>query len=170
VDPLEIVFTREVMRRSIVALPVDATIDRVEAALTRSVKEDKPQRLFPVVDAAHTLLGVVTRTSLRQWIRQPSDGARSLAPVMQRRPVVAHDDEPLRMIAFRMAETGLTRLPVVDRSGHVLLGIVSLTDLLGARARILEAERRRERVLGTRLRLKAVLGRDTTGSVTTGRE
>jgi CBS-domain-containing membrane protein len=110
------------------------------------------------------MLGVVTRTSLRQWIRQPVDGPRTLAPVMQRRPVVAHDDEPLRMIAFRMAETGLTRLPVVDRSGHVLLGIVSLADLLGARARILDAEHRRERVLGTRLRLKSVFGRGAPAS------
>jgi hypothetical protein len=34
----------------------------------------------------------------------------------------------------------------------VLVGMLALTDLLTARTRILEAEQRRERVLGTRLR------------------
>ena len=51
-----------------------------------------------------------------------------------------------------MAETGLTRLPVVERGeGRRLVGMVSLTDLLQARTRNLEAERRRERVLGLRV-------------------
>jgi len=51
-----------------------------------------------------------------------------------------------------MAETGLTRFPVVERDGsRKLVGIVSLNDLLKARARTLDAERRRERVLPLRL-------------------
>jgi CIC family chloride channel protein len=51
-----------------------------------------------------------------------------------------------------MAETGRTRLPVVERGeSRRLVGIVSLTDLLQARTRNLEAERRRERVLGPRV-------------------
>jgi len=47
-----------------------------------------------------------------------------------------------------MAETGLTRMPVVDRENpRNLLGIISLSDLLRARTRDLEEERRRERIL-----------------------
>ena len=46
-----------------------------------------------------------------------------------------------------MAETGLTRFPVVERGTMKLVGIVALEDLLKARARNLEAERRRERLL-----------------------
>jgi CBS domain containing-hemolysin-like protein len=50
-----------------------------------------------------------------------------------------------------MAETGLTRMPVVDRDEpDRLLGMISLTDLLRARTRDLEEERRRERVLRLR--------------------
>jgi CBS domain-containing protein len=50
-----------------------------------------------------------------------------------------------------MAETGLTRLPVVTRDGsRKFLGIVSLRDLLQARVRNLEAEQRRERILPKR--------------------
>jgi hypothetical protein len=49
-------------------------------------------------------------------------------------------------------------LPVVDRRDHTLMGMVGLSDLLTARVRILEAEQRRERVLGTGLGLR-VFGR-----------
>jgi hypothetical protein len=47
---------------------------------------------------------------------------------------------------------------VVSRADRTLIGMLALTDLLGARARILDAERRRERVLGTRLRLPTMFG------------
>ena len=50
-----------------------------------------------------------------------------------------------------MAETGLTRLPVVEDSSGRLVGMVSLQDLLGARVRNLQEERDRERVLEIRL-------------------
>jgi CBS domain-containing protein len=68
------------------------------------------------------------------------------------RGVVAYDDEPLRMVVFRMAETGLTELPVVARSGSGVIGVIALSDLLTARSRLLDAERRRERLLGSWLR------------------
>jgi len=41
--------------------------------------------------------------------------SRRFAELMQRKPVVAHPDEPLRAVVYRMAATGLTRFPVVDR-------------------------------------------------------
>jgi CBS domain-containing protein len=65
---------------------------------------------------------------------------------------VAYPDEPLRVVVNRMAETNLTRFPVVERdSGNKLAGIVSLEDLLHARTRNLDEERTRERVLRIRL-------------------
>jgi CIC family chloride channel protein len=69
--------------------------------------------------------------------------------------VVAYADEPLRIIAYRMAETGVTRLPVVAPDGSTL-GIIELRDLLFARSRVLDAEKRRERTLGTRAHLRAI--------------
>ena len=47
--------------------------------------------------------------------------------------VFAYADEPLRMVAYRMAETGVTRLPVVSRQDGASLGIIELSDLLTAR-------------------------------------
>jgi CBS domain-containing protein len=47
-----------------------------------------------------------------------------------------------------MAETGITRFPVIDdENSRKVVGIISLEDLLHARVRNLEEERRRERVL-----------------------
>jgi len=67
-------------------------------------------------------------------------------------PVVAYADEPLRAVVYRMAETGHTRLPVVDRANpQKLLGMISLNDLLKARVHNLEEERHRERVLRLRV-------------------
>ena len=59
---------------------------------------------------------------------------------------------PLRIVVYRMAETGLTRMPVVERGDpSKVVGMVALSDLLQARTRDLEEERRRERVLRLRL-------------------
>ncbi len=57
------------------------------------------------------------------------------------------------MIVYRMAQSGLTRFPVVDRRGRHLVGMIALTDLLKARALNLDAEERRERVLGANILL-----------------
>jgi chloride channel protein, CIC family len=62
-------------------------------------------------------------------------------------PVVAFPDEPLRVVAYRMASRGVTRLPVVEPGdSRRLVGMVSLEDLLKARALNLEAEERRDSV------------------------
>jgi CBS-domain-containing membrane protein len=97
-------------------------------------------------------MGVVTREDLQTLVdAAPGDAAAQLASIMRAGPVVAYPDESLRMVVYRMAETGLTRFPVVERNGHRLVGIIALTDLLKARALTLDAEHRRERVLGTRI-------------------
>ena len=150
VDPLEILFVREVMRSDIVALPADASV----ADLASSLRDDHSRRrqgLYPVVDGDKRLVGVVPREELHQLVHR-KNGHR-LADVVQPDPQVAYPDEPLRVVVYRMAESGLTRFPVVERDGsRRLAGMVSLDDLLKARAHTLDAERRRERVLPLRLK------------------
>jgi H+/Cl- antiporter ClcA/CBS domain-containing protein len=147
IDPLEILFVREVMRTNIAVLPADVTVDEVSRSLSDDSRP-RTQRLYPVVDAERRMLGVVTRGELQKLVRTlPADG-RPLAAMLRKEPVVAYPDEPLRVVVYRMAELSLTRFPVVDRSDdRKLIGIVSLSDLLAARARNLQEERRRERVL-----------------------
>src|SRR5579863_1643911 len=62
--------------------------------------------------------------------------------------VVAYPDEPLRVVVYRMAESGRTSLPVMSRGdGSKVIGTLTLEDLLQARTRHLEEERGRARTL-----------------------
>jgi RNA polymerase subunit RPABC4/transcription elongation factor Spt4 len=74
--------------------------------------------------------------------------ATPVSTIVRRDPVTAYPDEPLTVVADRMAETAPTQLPVMDRRDpRKFISIVSLPDLLKARARRRDEERRREQVL-----------------------
>ncbi len=68
---------------------------------------------------------------------------------------VAYANDPLRVIVYRMVETGLTTLPVLQSwENPVLVGTVSLNDLLLARTKNLAEETDRETVLRMRRRIR----------------
>jgi H+/Cl- antiporter ClcA len=58
----------------------------------------------------------------------------------------AFSDDTLKTVAYRMANIGVTRLPVFDRDTHERVGLITLANLLQGRRIVLEAEHRRERV------------------------
>jgi H+/Cl- antiporter ClcA/CBS domain-containing protein len=152
-DPFEILFVKEVMGTNVVALPGDATVDEARD-LVRRPEHPRGQHLFPVVDGDGGLLGVLTRTKLFELFDQAPGkvGALRLGEIAVKDMVVAFADEPLRVVVHRMAESGFTRLPVLDpQSDRKLVGIVSLDGLLRARLQNLTEERARERVLRIRL-------------------
>jgi CIC family chloride channel protein len=150
VDPLEILFAREVMRSSIAVLPAASTIAHIQASLNSDHRQK--QRLLPVVNADGTLAGVLTRKDIRDLTDKEGNAAlgRTLNEVARTNASHVYSDEPLRVVVYRMAETGFTRMPVVERGTGKFLGLISLDDLLKARARHLEEERRRERTLKLR--------------------
>ena len=181
IDPLEILFVRDVMESTVEALPAAATATEVTALLVAS-GDDERRRIYPALDTTGSLAGVVTRRDLEGWLAreahqidskwEPATGSqtlprwapagdppppdapssRTLSTVVRATPTVAFSDEPLRVVIHRMATTGLTALLVVDRAARGrLLGLVTLDDMLKARVRHLEEERRRERVLPLRL-------------------
>jgi len=149
VDPLEILFVREVMRSNIVAIPTEISVAELANTL-HDRRSRRRQRLYPVVDRDQNLVGVVPRRELQQLVQQGNGHA--ITELIRRDSKVAYPDEPLRVVVYRMAETRLTLLPVVERHGaKKLLGLISLDDLLKARSRTLESERVRERILPLRL-------------------
>jgi H+/Cl- antiporter ClcA len=150
VDPLEILFVREVMRAKVVALPAASTLGDFQKTLHTDHRQT--QRLLPVVDADGFLVGVLTRGDISKRMKQEGDAAlqRPLGELVRHETVEAFPDDPLRVVVYRMAEKGITRLPVVERNTRKFLGLVSLDDLLKARTRHLEEERRREQVLSLR--------------------
>jgi CIC family chloride channel protein len=156
VDPLEILFVREVMRSKLVALPATASIEDLRR-MFHSTHRSHGQRLYPMIDGEKRLHGVVTRKQVAELLADSSHSGAKLAELASANPVVAYPDESLRVVVYRMAETGFTRMPVVDRGdSRKLVGIVSLEDLLHARTRNLTEERTRERVLRIRLPFRGV--------------
>jgi chloride channel protein, CIC family len=148
-DPMEILFVREVMRTNVTALP--ASVHLRDLAASVRPNETRGQRLYPVLGEAGNLSGVLTRNDLRGLLQAGHNG-QELADVVKSEVVVAHPDEPLRTVMYRMAETNLTRFPVVERGpARKLVGMIALTDMLKATQRHLEEERTRERVLRTHL-------------------
>jgi H+/Cl- antiporter ClcA/CBS domain-containing protein len=153
VDPLEILFVREVAHTNFVALSPDILVCDLEKRIQDG---DRPrgQYLFPITDKDGLLVGVVARSDVKRAAEDKTADLATLrlADIMNGDPAVAYPDEPLRVAVSRMATTGLTRFPVVERdNSRKVVGMVSLNDLLKARAHNLEAEQRRERILPLRI-------------------
>src|SRR5207249_2930495 len=125
-DPLEILFVRDVMRTAIVVLPASATLEQARE-LIRPTHKGHGQHLFPVVEDETHVIGVVSRNYVLKLFEE-SHGATCKQPlreIVSGEPVTALPDEPLRVVVYRMAETGFTRLPVVDPSDDKrLLGMI----------------------------------------------
>ncbi len=145
VDPLEILFVREVMRTKVVVLQAASTLGEIWHSLLEDHKQE--QRLLPVVNAEGQLAGVVTRGDLTQCMAQNGDAALEwpIGDLARMSPIEAHPDESLRLVVYRMVEKGCTRMPVVQPTTRKFLGLVSLNDLLKARSRHLIEESSRER-------------------------
>jgi CIC family chloride channel protein len=160
VDPLEILFVREVMRTKAVVLSATTTLGELQQSLRTNHR--RRQRLLPVVNAAGQLVGVLTRDDVRRRVAAEGESAlrRSLSEIVRNETVSAFPDEPLRVVVYRMAEKGFTRMPVIDPGTGEFLGLIALEDLLKARSRHLEEEIRRERPLKLRFLSPATRGSD----------
>ncbi|HKW56238.1 MAG TPA: chloride channel protein [Candidatus Acidoferrum sp.] len=151
VDPLEILFVREVMRSAVAVLPAKAKVSDILKSI--NMDHAQGQRLLPVVDGERKLVGVVTRGDIRDRRQKEGESVlqRTLGELVRKTTVETYPDEVLREVVYRMAEKGVTRLPVVEHSTGKFLGLIALDDLLKARARHLEEEKRREQTLNLRL-------------------
>ncbi len=169
VDPLEALKVGEVMRTTVAIVAPTLPLATLRARLSADPRL-REQRLFPVMDDARRLIGVVSQTdalneaavkhdddvshgstphSAEPAATPAPDGAPdTVAQVMRNAIIVAYPDETLRTVAARMVATEAWRLPVVDRKDQQrLVGFVSQREILRARHHLLDEERQRERVL-----------------------
>ena len=151
VDPLEILFVREVMRTNVMALRASETVNEF-ACWFRKDHAPRGQHLYPVLNGDRKISGVITRKDLEKVLDRSHPVDVTIGSVAQPTPTVAYSNEPLRAVAYRMAEKQFTRMPVLDpEDGYKLVGMISLEDMLSGRARTLTEERTRERVLRLRM-------------------
>lgn len=153
VDPLETMVVSQAMHTSVFALPAAAT-RRDAAAWFRKMEERGPeawshwQRLFPLLDVEGKLVSILTRTQMMVAAKQ-ADLSQPLEKDGTQSPKTVARTDTLRQVAAMMAESKLTRYPVLDESGK-FCGIITIDDLLLARNREKLRESNRTRVLRLR--------------------
>ncbi len=130
-DPTIHLALSEVMSRSPKVMQRDLSVLQA----VRSVAGTR-YHVYPVVDRAGALEGIVTREELDRAARE-GILEEPLASFIEDAPYAPRDSEPLGIALRGLARHGLTRCPVVagDGTGRVV-GFLSPTDILAARLRI----------------------------------
>lgn len=153
-DPLERLNARQVMTADVIAVPASLPM---RALLRDYFLGTAPHRHqgYPVVAENGDLLGIVTKSDLLdEWLGAQADGqelesgAVIAFDLIRRAPITIFEDEPCRAAAERMAQAHVGRLLVVSRKAPKrLVGVITRSDLLKARARAVEEESARERFI-----------------------
>jgi chloride channel protein, CIC family len=152
VDPLERVTAGEVMTAEVLTVPAKATVR--ELLRDYFLARGRRHQAYPVVDGDGTLLGVITRANLLEdWVAGgDANAAADLViayDLVHRPPITIFPWESCRTAAERMAAAGVGRLPVVDADQpRRVVGMLTRSDLLKPRARMVEEEMVRERFFG----------------------
>jgi chloride channel protein, CIC family len=155
VDPLEVLLVGEVMASDPLtfhaALPLPDVVSVFYDGRESARDPRHRQRLYPVVADDGTLRGVITRRDVLDQALTDCPGDGTLDGIVSAAPAVAYPTETLRTVAYRMADTGFTRLPVVAApDDRRLVGLITLPQLLEGRLRDLREARQAERVLTLR--------------------
>lgn len=137
VDPLEFLQASHIMTAPAQMLSGDMPI----AEVNQFFSNDPRHRSYPVTDANGVLLGLASRNDALRWQRADLLLEGTLSEhVSDASLPVAYLDTPAGVIADLMIESGMGRLPIVNRENRKVLGIVSRHDLLKARSQLQKSE------------------------------
>lgn len=146
VEPLEVLFAEDVMSTNVLTINNGTCLADVESMI-QARPHLRRQRLLPVVNSGGIILGVVSWQDVLEKSLH-GDISGTVDDIMIRDVITTFPEESLRTIADRMAANHVGVLPVVDsREKGKLRGLITQYELLTARDRILQEERKRERVL-----------------------
>ena len=145
VDPLDLLQADQLMTRAPTTLSSSMTVAEALDFFTA----DALHRSYPIVDDDGRLLGLVSRTDALRWQADHTRIGVTLAEaVSDVAQPVAYPDTPSGVVADLIIETGVGRIPIVDRKTHRVVGILSRQDLLKARSASRLAETGRDRFVG----------------------
>jgi CBS domain-containing protein len=163
VDPLERLNVGQVMSSAVVTIPAAMPIKQLVRQFFLGPK-GKQHQGYPVVAEDGSLLGVVTKTDLLdEWADgtsgdKPADETNSnpiiAFDMMSSPPITALAEETCRAAVERMVQTGIGRLVVVDPDQPArIVGMVTRSDVLKSRSRLVDEEESRERFYLARNRI-----------------
>jgi H+/Cl- antiporter ClcA len=144
IDPFEVLLVEDIMAKPVHTLPASVP---VESALPffDPGNAGLHHKSYPVVDEDGALVGIVSRSDILKWTR--TKDAQWIEDLAQKAMVIAYTDEPVGLLADRMALAGVGRVPVLDRASGMPVGLVARRDLLRVRARYHAEETERAVVL-----------------------
>ena len=155
VDPLEVFLVGEIMPPSFLCFRLGTRLETAvtEAACAGSSPGSRrlahSQRLYPVLDDAGRMAGLLTRQLLLGSALQLAARPQALVDeLMVRNAVVGFADMTLRELANLMAERQVSSVPIVDRADmSKVLSVMAMDQVLEARLRDVDEEHKSERIL-----------------------
>lgn len=146
VPPLEVLFASDVMATNVVTVPAGSTMKKVEEII-HTQPHMRHQGLLPVITKEGRISGVISWQDVLEQIAS-GDLSGNVEDYTRTDFVTAYPDESLRFLADRMAANHIGVLPVVERrQPNLFCGLITQFELLGARDRMLQEERKREQIL-----------------------
>ncbi len=138
------------MRVKDVMTPDPTTISPQDSLQTALEKMSRIGRRLPVIDKGR-LIGIITDRDLRLAMNSPQVlrerwqddyllQQTKVEDCMTRNPVTVQADDPLQDAANKMLQGRFSGLPVLD-DGGILVGIITVTDLVRALIRVLTIEK-----------------------------
>jgi CIC family chloride channel protein len=135
VDVFRTTRVRDVMTTAVTTVPAEATV-----AAARALLDHESHSAFPIVDDDGVCVGVVSRSDAIREGAEPTDPILSIASTDV---VTVSPDDTLLDTLNVMLQEEVDHLPVIDDSER-LVGICTRTDVLRARAQLIELEERQQ--------------------------
>src|SRR5260370_29828858 len=111
IDPLEILFVHEVMRTKVVVLPPASTLGEIWHSVRVDHRQEQP--LAPGRELRRTACRSGDARDISERMERHGGAALGwpIGGLVRTSAVEAYPDEQLRVVVFRMAEKGCTRMP-----------------------------------------------------------
>jgi H+/Cl- antiporter ClcA len=142
VDPTETIRVEQMMTSKVATIPENLSLDEV---VREFFSKDK-HRGYPMTDQEGKVCGMVTMTDIIEAKADPAMTAKPAGELFRKTIDSVFAEESCRSAIEKMAFLGVGRLVVVRRNDPTkLVGIVTRSDLLKARAEQYELEHKKER-------------------------
>jgi CIC family chloride channel protein len=146
VDLFELMRVGDVMDRQPPTVSPDTTIAALSDRIARGDSLLAGRQGTLVVDEAGRLAGILTRGDILGALQRDPSGSALVSAIATKEVIVSHPDETLHDAIAKMLACDIGRMPVITRETPArVVGYLGRADILSARQRYDEEEKRREK-------------------------